>query len=147
MGTPGGNLQQTKPQVCTRATSAHRNLISFNDRSESEGLECSRGSLESQHRQPLASRVWGQLQVAKHCAKAYSSSREERGVHMMPLFYLPVAWHLYKPCALVKKTVMISSKNKECFVFSGKLPLPHSSPPLCPTSCDSPLFLLVLKYI
>lgn len=26
-------------------------------------------------------RVWGQLQVVKHCAKAYSSSREEGSTH------------------------------------------------------------------
>lgn len=134
MGTPGSNLQQTEPQVSTRATSAHRSLISINDRNKSQGLQCSHGSLESQH---------GHFQVVKHRAKAYSSSRAERGVHMMQLFDLPVAWHLHKSSALVKKKkVMISSKNQECFVFSGKLPLPHSSPPLCPTACDSPLFLL-----
>lgn len=86
MGTPGSNLQQTKPQVCPRATSAHGSLISFNDRTMSQGLECSCGSLESQHRQPPASRVLGQLQVVKHCAKAHSSSREDRGVHLMQLF-------------------------------------------------------------
>lgn len=62
---------------------------------------------------PLSpNRVWGQLQVVKHCAKAYSSSREERGVPMMQLFYLPVARHLHKCYALVKKNpVMITSEN------------------------------------
>lgn len=94
MGTPGSNLQQTEPQVSTRATSAHRSLISINDRNKSQGLQCSHGSLESQH---------GHFQVVKHRAKAYSSSRAERGVHMMQLFDLPVAWHLHKSSALVKK--------------------------------------------
>lgn len=95
-GEPRSNLQQTKAQVSTRATSAHRSLISINGRSEAQGLECSHGSLESQ--QSL-----GQLQVVKHCAKAYSSSREERGVPMMKLFYLPVVWHLHN-MPLLKKT-------------------------------------------
>lgn len=39
MGTPGSNLQQTEPQVSTRATSARRSLISINDRSKSQGLQ------------------------------------------------------------------------------------------------------------
>lgn len=146
MGTPGGNLQQTKAQVCSRATPAHRSLMSFNDRSKSQGLECSRGSLEPQHRQPLASRVWEQLQVAKQCAKACSSPRPDRGVHMMPFCYCQWLGICVNAAPLLKK-VLISSENQEGFVFSGKMPLPPSSPPLCPTSCDSPLFLLVLKYI
>ena len=36
VGTRGSNLQQTKPQACTRTTSIDGSLTSFNDAPESQ---------------------------------------------------------------------------------------------------------------
>lgn len=120
--TPASNPQQMKAQVCTRATSAHRSLISFNDRSESQGLECSCGSLESQHRQSLGAASGGQAL----CKGIFSFQRKRE------CNYFICQWFgiCINAVPLLKNKSMISSENQECFVFSGKLPLPNSNPPL-----------------
>lgn len=104
VGTLGRNLQQTKPQACTRAASAHRSLTSFNDAPESQrrlvsgavvptspsadhrlasgagALSCAPGTRASAT--PLR-RFVGRFRVVKQRAKARFFFQRERGVHVM----------------------------------------------------------------